>query len=73
MTLNSGSRLLSLAALGCLLAAPLAQLAASYDHRFGLHGLSLAGTLLVLGGSTALGWLGAWLTASRHIALGQPG
>lgn len=55
------------------LAAPLAQLAASYDHRFALHGLTLAGTLLVLGGSTALGWLGAWLTASRHIALGQPG
>jgi len=67
---------LSLAVTGLVewtLAAPLAQLAASYDHRFGLHGLSLAGTLLVLGGSTALGWLGAWLTASRHIALGQPG
>jgi cell division transport system permease protein len=55
------------------LAAPLAQLAASYDHRFGLHGLSLAGTLVVLAGSTALGWFGAWLTATRHIALGQPG
>jgi cell division transport system permease protein len=53
------------------LAAPLAQLAASYDHRFGLHGLPLAGTLAVLGASAALGWLGAWLAASRHIALGQ--
>jgi len=62
-----------IAAVEWALAAPLAQLATSYDHRFGLHGLSLAGTLLVLGGSTLLGWLGAWLTASRHIALGQPG
>lgn len=54
------------------LAAPLAQLAASYDDRFGLHGLPLAGTLALLGASAALGWLGAWLAASRHIALGQP-
>lgn len=68
--------LLSLALTGLVewvLAGPLAQLTTSYDHRFGLHGLSLAGTLVVLGVSTALGWLGAWLTASRHIALGQPG
>ena len=67
--------LLSLAVLGAVewaLAAPLSALTASYDHRFDLHGLSLAGTLLVLGGSLALGWLGAWLAASRHIALGQP-
>ena len=54
------------------LAAPLAQLAASYDHRFGVHGLSLPGMGAVLGASAALGWLGAWLAASRHIALGQP-
>jgi len=67
--------LLTLATLGVVavaLAAPLSTLLANYDHRFDLHGLSLAGTLLVLGGSTALGWLGAWLAASRHIALGQP-
>ena len=54
------------------LAAPLAQLAASYDHRFGVHGLSLPGVGAVLGASAALGWFGAWLAASRHIALGQP-
>ncbi len=54
------------------LATPLAQLAASYDHRFSVHGLSLPGMAVVLGASAALGWLGAWLAASRHIALGQP-
>jgi cell division transport system permease protein len=54
------------------LAAPLAALVSSYDHRFDVHGLSLAQTGLVLAASAALGWLGAWIAASRHIALGQP-
>jgi cell division transport system permease protein len=54
------------------LAAPLAQLAASYEHRFGVHGLALADMGIVLGAGALLGWLGAWLAASRHIALGQP-
>lgn len=54
------------------LAAPLAQLAASYEHRFDVHGLALSGMAAVLGAAALLGWLGAWLAASRHIALGQP-
>ncbi len=54
------------------LAAPLAQLAASYEHRFDVHGLALADMGIVLGAGALLGWLGAWLAASRHIALGQP-
>jgi cell division transport system permease protein len=54
------------------LAAPLAQLAASYEHRFDVHGLALSGMGAVLGAGALLGWLGAWLAASRHIALGQP-
>jgi cell division transport system permease protein len=54
------------------LAAPLAQLAASYEHRFDVHGLALADAGIVLGAGAMLGWLGAWLAASRHIALGQP-
>ena len=54
------------------LAAPLAQLAASYEHRFDVHGLALADMGIVLGAGAVLGWLGAWLAASRHIALGQP-
>lgn len=55
-----------------VLSAPLAQMIASYDHRFGVHGLSFAGMLATLGASATLGWLGAWIAASRHIALGQP-
>jgi cell division transport system permease protein len=54
------------------LAAPLAALTASYDHRFDVHGLSVAKMGLVLLGSALLGWFGAWIAASRHIALGQP-
>ncbi|MGA9333717.1 MAG: permease-like cell division protein FtsX [Rudaea sp.] len=55
-----------------VLAKPLAELAASYDHRFDVHGLSFAGMLTLLAASTLLGWLGAGIAASRHIALGQP-
>jgi len=54
------------------LAAPVAQLVASYDRRFSVHGASAAVMLAVVAVSAALGWLGAWITASRHIALGQP-
>jgi len=55
-----------------VLAAPLAALTASYDHRFDVHGLSLASMCAALAASIALGWLGALIAASRHIALGQP-
>jgi cell division transport system permease protein len=54
------------------LAAPLTALASSYDHRFDVHGLSIAQVGIVFVASAALGWLGAWIAASRHIALGQP-
>jgi len=55
-----------------VLAAPLAQLTASYDHRFDVHGMAPPTMLAALGASVALGWFGAWLAASRHIALGLP-
>jgi len=55
-----------------VLAAPLAQLVASYDHRFDVHGMAPATMLAAFGASIALGWLGAFIAASRHIALGQP-
>jgi cell division transport system permease protein len=54
------------------LAAPLAQLTTSYGHRFDVHGLALADMGAVLVAGALLGWLGAWLATSRHIALGQP-
>lgn len=55
-----------------VLAAPLAQLTASYDRRFDVHGLSLVSMAAALAASVALGWLGAFIAATRHIALGQP-
>jgi cell division transport system permease protein len=55
------------------LAAPLAQLVANYDGRLSVHGVSAAVMLAAVAASAALGWLGAWVAASRHIALGQPG
>jgi len=54
------------------LAAPLAQLVASYDRRFSVHGVSATVMFAAVAASAALGWLGAWIAASRHIALGQP-
>jgi cell division transport system permease protein len=50
------------------LAAPLQQLATSYDHRFSVHGLDLLPALATLVVGAALGWLGAWLATSRHLA-----
>lgn len=55
-----------------VLAAPLAALTASYDHRFAVHGLPPAAMAGALAASVGLGWLGAFIAASRHIALGQP-
>jgi cell division transport system permease protein len=55
-----------------ILAAPLARLAAAYDYGFAVHGLSLVQMLAALAASAALGWLGAFLAASRHIAQGLP-
>jgi cell division transport system permease protein len=54
------------------LAGPLSQLTASYDHRFAVHGLSAAQGLGLIAASAVLGWLGAWLATSRHLARGQP-
>jgi cell division transport system permease protein len=55
-----------------VLAAPLQQLAASYAGSITFHGLPLSGMFGMLVGGAALGWLGAWLAANRHIALGLP-
>jgi len=49
------------------LAAPLQQLATSYDHRFAVHGLGWRAALAALGLAVLLGWLGAWAAASRHL------
>lgn len=64
--------LMLIAIVQILLAAPLARLASAYEHAFAVHGLGLAQALAVLAASAALGWFGAFLAASRHIAMGQP-
>jgi cell division transport system permease protein len=55
-----------------LLFKPLADLVASYDHRFAIHGVAWMPALATLGLGAALGWLGAWLAASRHLLRGTP-
>ncbi len=60
--------LLVIAVVEMTLAAPLQQLATSYDHRFSVHGLDLLPALATLVIGAVLGWLGAWLATSRHLA-----
>ncbi|ATJ84236.1 permease-like cell division protein FtsX [Halomonas beimenensis] len=54
------------------LAAPVSALAASYGASFRLPGLGLTGSAMLLGCSTLLGWLGAWIAVSRHLAQIRP-
>ena len=63
--------LLLIGAVELLLAAPLQQLTTSYDHRFSVHGLSILQMLGLLGASALLGWAGAWIATSRHLALAR--
>jgi len=58
----------SLAALG----PPVSSLAALYDSRFALSGLSLRETGVLLGGGAVLGWLGAALATARHLRAVEP-
>ena len=64
--------LLLIGAVQLLLAVPLQRLATSYDHRFSVHGLSVLQMLGLVGISALLGWAGAWLATSRHLALARP-
>lgn len=64
--------LMLIAIVQILLATPLARLTSAYEYAFAVHGLGLGQALAVLAASAALGWLGAFLAASRHIAMGQP-
>lgn len=50
------------------LSAPVSALAASYGASFSLPQLGLAGSAILLVCSTMLGWLGAWVAVSRHLA-----
>ncbi len=54
------------------LAEPVTRLVASYAQRFAIDGLSVGHALGAILISGVLGWLGALLAASRHMAAGQP-
>jgi cell division transport system permease protein len=60
-------------ALSVLLLAPaVATLAHLYGSAYLLHGPAPADIGVLLGAGTALGWLGAWLSAARHLRRIQP-
>ncbi|MET0226132.1 MAG: permease-like cell division protein FtsX [Dokdonella sp.] len=54
------------------LAAPLANLSESYEHRFTLQGVDAPSALAVVLASALLGWLGAFVATARHLAAGLP-
>jgi cell division transport system permease protein len=55
-----------------LLADPVATLARLYGSTYLLRGPSPADIGMLLGAGTVLGWLGAWLSAARHLRTIQP-
>ncbi|WP_027965984.1 permease-like cell division protein FtsX [Halomonas halocynthiae] len=66
-----GGGLLALALLvlgGDWLATPISDLAASYGANYALPKLGWIGSATLLSCSTILGWLGAWLAVSQHLA-----
>ena len=57
---------------GLALRPPLATLSQSYGSPFVLHGLDLLHSVMVLLGTTLLGWLGAWLVAGHFLRQTRP-
>ncbi len=51
---------------------PISELATLYYSAFRLSGLDLESTLLLLGMSMLLGWVGAWLAVRRHLGDIEP-
>ncbi|WNK20743.1 permease-like cell division protein FtsX [Halomonas piscis] len=71
--LGGGALALGLLTLGGRwLALPVQALAASYGATFALPTLGVAGSTILLFCSTILGWLGAWVAVSRHLASIRP-
>jgi cell division transport system permease protein len=54
------------------LSQPLGHLASLYGSQFQLRGLRFASVVRILGISVALGWLGSWIVATRHIRAIEP-
>jgi len=55
-----------------VLSRPLGRLAALYGSQFQLTGLRFGSIVRILGLSVALGWLGSWIAATRHIRAIEP-
>jgi cell division transport system permease protein len=55
-----------------VLSRPLGRLAALYGSQFQLTGLRFGFVVRILGLSVALGWLGSWIAATRHIRAVEP-
>lgn len=51
---------------------PVRSLASAYASDFSLIGLNLHDSLLLLLGSTLLGWMGAWIAVGRHLGKIEP-
>lgn len=70
-----GGGLLALGAVTVMvvvLAQPVATLAQLYGSNYTLAGPSLEDIGALLGGGAALGWLGAWISANRHLRSIEP-
>lgn len=57
---------------GLLLQGRLSALVASYGSEFALSGPGWRGSLALLAGSAAMGWLGAWLATGHHLRRTRP-
>jgi cell division transport system permease protein len=55
-----------------LLGESVANLARLYGSRFELHGPTAEDVAALLGGGAALGWIGAWISAARHLRSIEP-
>jgi cell division transport system permease protein len=55
-----------------MLAAPVAALARSYGSRYALVGPTAQELAILIAGGVILGWLGAWLSAMRHLRSIEP-
>jgi len=51
---------------------PVATLARLYGSRFVLQGLAREDVGMLLGAGVVLGWLGAWISAARHLKSIEP-
>lgn len=64
---------LLIAGLVFALAGPVARIAAAYGSAFAISGLDAVDALTLIGSGAALGWIGAFLSATRHLRAIEPG